>query len=108
MRTVIALAVLLAVFLAYATSLNATSPSNILDNINNIINNYLNIGYNFLLNLQNILLDYIVKISKVVAVIMAMIGAFLYFTRLSRYTGRSLLIGAVLLYIFAEVLKSVA
>ncbi|MEL9991037.1 MAG: hypothetical protein QXP98_09440 [Thermoproteus sp.] len=46
------------------------------------------------------------KISQVTAVIMAMIGAFLYFTRLSRYTGRSLLIGAVLLYIFAEVLKS--
>jgi hypothetical protein len=50
---------------------------------------------------------YIVKISEVVAIIMAMVGAFLYFTRLSRYTGRGLLIGAVLLYLFAEVLKSI-
>ncbi|MFB6490758.1 MAG: hypothetical protein TU35_005875 [Thermoproteus sp. AZ2] len=37
---------------------------------------------------------------------MGIIGAFLYFTRLSRYTGRSLIIGAILLYLFAEVLKA--
>jgi hypothetical protein len=82
-------------------------PRGGLDNINNIINNWLNLGTNFLVNLEYTLKYYIVKISEVVAIIMAMVGAFLYFTRLSRYTGRGLLIGAVLLYLFAEVLKSI-
>jgi hypothetical protein len=80
---------------------NSTTPAGVLDNINNIINNWLNLGTNFLVNLEYTLKYYIVKISEVVAIIMAMVGAFLYFTRLSRYTGRGLLIGAVLLYLFA-------
>lgn len=106
MKPIWALALLILIVSVYAASTNSTNSAQILDNINNIINNWLNFGTNFLVNLEYTLKYYIVKISQVTAVIMAMIGAFLYFTRLSRYTGRSLLIGAVLLYIFAEVLKS--
>lgn len=106
MRSGWILALLILVAGVYAASINSTNSTQILDNINNIINNWLNLGTNFLVNLEYTLKYYIVQISQVTAVIMAMVGAFLYFTRLSRYTGRSLLVGAILLYIFAEVLKS--
>jgi hypothetical protein len=100
-------AVAIGVYASAVNGTNSTTPAGVLDNINNIINNWLNLGANFLVNLEYTLKYYIVKISEVVAIIMAMVGAFLYFTRLSRYTGRGLLIGAVLLYLFAEVLKSI-
>ncbi len=95
----------LVVYAAALNATNSTTPTGVLDNINNIINNWLNYGVYFLTNLEYILKYYIVKISEVVAVIMAMVGAFLYFSRLGKYTGRSLLIGAVLLYLLAEILK---
>ncbi|MGC8582873.1 MAG: hypothetical protein ACP5I3_01260 [Thermoproteus sp.] len=101
------IAIAVGVYASAVNGTNATAPVGVLDNINNIINNWLNLGTNFLVNLEYTLKYYIVKISEVAAVIMAMIGAFLYFTRLSKYTGRSLLIGAVLLYLFAEILKGI-
>ena len=100
-------AVAIGVYASAVNGTNSTTPVGVLDNINNIINNWLDLGTNFLVNLEYTLKYYIIKISEVVAIIMAMVGAFLYFTRLSRYTGRGLLIGAVLLYLFAEVLKSI-
>lgn len=91
---------------ALNSTLNSTNPLAIINNIDNIIINSLNIINNFLQNISYILKIYIIKMSETAALIMAMVGAFLYFTRLSKYTGRSLLVGAVLLYIFSEVLKA--
>lgn len=90
---------------AILNATNSTAPIGVLDSINSVINNWLNYGTSFLANLEYTLKYYIAKISEIVAVIMAMVGAFLYFSRLSRYTGRSLLIGAVLLYLLAQILK---
>lgn len=98
---------LLAVAIHAATlnATNSTTPIGVLDSVNNVINKWLGYGTYFLANLEYTLKYYITKISEVVAVIMAMVGAFLYFSRLSRYTGRSLLVGAVLLYLLAQILK---
>lgn len=89
-----------------STATNSTNPLQVLNDIDNIIENGLNYINNFLKNLSYITRIYVIKFSETLAVMMAIIGAFLYFTRLSRYTGRSLIIGAILLYLFAEALKA--
>jgi hypothetical protein len=40
--------------------------------------------------------------SKTLSVILGLVGAFLYFSGLNKYTGRGMIIGAVLLYLLAE------
>lgn len=89
-----------------STATNSTNPLQVLNNIDNIIENGLNYINDFLNNLSYITRIYVIKFSETLAIMMGIIGAFLYFTRLSRYTGRSLIIGAILLYLFAEVLKA--
>ncbi|NPA70323.1 MAG: hypothetical protein GXO26_05880 [Crenarchaeota archaeon] len=49
----------------------------------------------------------LVKVSEVLSIALTIIGLFLWFSRISPYTGRRLLISAVLLFVFAYVLKHV-
>ena len=97
MRRIIVAVFILAPLVAAAT--NSTDP---FAKINTIIENILKSVESFLENLKNILKTHIISISKTLSVILGLLGAFLYFSGLNKYSGRGMLIGAVLLYLMAE------
>jgi len=49
----------------------------------------------------------LVRVSEILSIALTIVGLFLWFSRISPYTGRRLLISAVLLFVFAYVLKHV-
>ncbi len=51
--------------------------------------------------------EILVKVSEILSIALTIVGLFLWFSRISPYTGRRLLISAVLLFVFAYVLKHV-
>lgn len=97
MKSVVVAILILAPLVAAAT--NSTDP---FAKINTIIENILKSVESFLENLKNILKTHIITISKTMSAILGLVGAFLYFSGLNKYSGRGMLIGAVLLYLMAE------
>jgi len=49
----------------------------------------------------------LIKISEVLSIGLVIVGLFLWFSRISPYTGKRLIISAILLFIFAYILKHV-
>jgi hypothetical protein len=78
---------------------NSTDP---FTKITQTIEQILNSVDNFLQHLKDILKTHISSMSKTLSVILGLVGAFLYFSGLNKYTGRGMIIGAVLLYLLAE------
>ncbi|NPB00288.1 MAG: hypothetical protein GXO10_02840 [Crenarchaeota archaeon] len=66
---------------------------------------------NTIVNSMNVTLQMIasvlIRVSEVLSIALTIVGLFLWFSRISPYTGRRLLISAVLLFVFAYVLKHV-
>jgi hypothetical protein len=62
---------------------------------------------NFLQHLKDVLKTHISSMSKTLSVILGLVGAFLYFSGLNKYTGRGMIIGAVLLYLLAEFILNI-
>jgi hypothetical protein len=92
------LVILLLAPLALAVT-NSTDP---FTKITQTIEQILNSVDNFLQHLKDVLKTHISSMSKTLSVILGLVGAFLYFSGLNKYTGRGMIIGAVLLYILAE------
>lgn len=101
MWRVILLVGLVAVLISAQT--NSTDP---FMRINNIVDNILKSLDSFLQNLKEVIKVHIVSISKSLAVILGLIGSVLYFSGLSKYSGRGMIIGAVLLYLLSEYISS--
>lgn len=95
--------VLLTALLALAAA-NQTDP---LSRMDKIVENALTFVDRFLQNLDIIIRYYISSISRSLSVILGLIGAVLYFSGISKYTGRSMMIGAVALYILSQIVSSV-
>lgn len=93
-----ATALLLLVPLALAAT-NSTDP---FGKIAKTIDSVLTSVDNFLQNLKEVLKTHVASMSKTLSVILGLVGAFLYFSGINKYGGRSMLIGAVVLYILAE------
>ncbi len=55
----------------------------------------------------SIIVKVLIKISEMLSVGLIIVGIFLWLSRISPYTGRKLIISAILLFIFAYVLKHV-
>ncbi|MEM4437093.1 MAG: hypothetical protein QW680_00405 [Pyrobaculum sp.] len=98
----LAVAILLMTFVIFAQ--NITDP---FLKINNIFENILNSINNFLENLKEIIKKYIVSISKTLSIILGLVGAVLYLSGIHKYGGRGMVIGAILLYVFAEFVNSI-
>jgi multisubunit Na+/H+ antiporter MnhG subunit len=49
-----------------------------------------------------VLKTHITSISKTLSIILGLVGALLYFSGINKYGGRGMIIGAILLYLFAE------
>ncbi|MEM1570638.1 MAG: hypothetical protein QXS00_01685 [Pyrobaculum sp.] len=94
--------IIVAVFILAPLVAAATNSTDPFAKINTIIENILKSVESFLENLKNILKTHIISISKTLSVILGLLGAFLYFSGLNKYSGRGMLIGAVLLYLMAE------
>ncbi|AFA38253.1 hypothetical protein Pogu_0226 [Pyrobaculum oguniense TE7] len=94
--------IIVAVFILAPLVAAATNSTDPFAKINTIIENILKSVESFLENLKNILKTHIISISKTLSAILGLVGAFLYFSGLNKYSGRGMLIGAVLLYLMAE------
>lgn len=97
------------VLLALAISVLAFAASNSTDpfaKIGQMVDNLLNSIDKFLQNLKDVLKAHMSSISRTLSVIMGLIGAVLYFSGISKYSGRSLIFGAILLYVLAEFISS--
>ncbi|MFN7105123.1 MAG: hypothetical protein ACK4M3_00815 [Pyrobaculum sp.] len=90
-----------------AMVLAATNSTNPLQKIEQIIADVFSSLDSFLKHVRDIIKLHISSIAKTLSIILAMIGAVLYFSGISKYSGRGILIGAVLLYILAELLSVV-
>lgn len=96
------LVVLFAAALALALS-NQTDP---LARIDKIVENTLYLIDKFLENLDIVFRYYISSIARSLSIIIGLAGAVLYFSGISRHTGRGMMIGAVALYILSQVVSS--
>jgi uncharacterized protein involved in cysteine biosynthesis len=83
-------------------ALAATNSTVSFTKITQTIEQILNSVDNFLQHLKDVLKTHISSMSKTLSVILGLVGAFLYFSSLNKYTGRGMIIGAVLLYLLAE------
>ncbi|MFN3803586.1 MAG: hypothetical protein ACK4SY_00855 [Pyrobaculum sp.] len=90
-----------------AIALAATNSTNPLQKIEQMIADVFSSLDRFLTHVRDIVKLHISSIAKTLSIILAMIGAVLYFSGISKYNGRGMLIGAALLYIFAELLGAV-
>ena len=89
--------VLLTSFVLAAT--NSTDP---FVKISQAIDQILTSLDNFLQNLKEVLKIHITSISRTLSIILALVGALLYFSGINKYGGRGMIIGAILLYLLAE------
>lgn len=90
----------------FASIENVTSGLNKLaksltSGIENATTGILNSLSNFTLFLKNT----IMKFSEIASIILALIGIFLWFSGISPYSGRRMVISAALLFVFAYILK---
>jgi hypothetical protein len=83
-------------------ALAATNSTDPFTKITQTIEQILTSVDNFLQHLKDVLKTHISSMSKTLSVILGLVGAFLYFSGLNKYTGRGMIIGAVLLYLLAE------
>ena len=83
-------------------ALAATNSTDPFAKITQTIEQILTSVDNFLQHLKDVLKTHISSMSKTLSVILGLVGAFLYFSGLNKYTGRGMIIGAVLLYLLAE------
>ncbi len=88
-------------------ALAATSSADPFTKITQTIEQILTSVDNFLQHLKDVLKTHISSMSKTLSVILGLIGAFLYFSGLNKYTGRGMIIGAVLLYLLAEFILNI-
>jgi hypothetical protein len=93
---------LLIIILLTPLVLAATNSTDPFAKIGQTIDQILTSLDNFLQNLKEALKTHITSISKTLSVILGLVGALLYFSGINKYGGRSMIIGAVLLYLFAE------
>ncbi len=96
----IAIVLLLAMFVTAAT--NVTDP---FTKISDMANNLMKSLENFLQNLKESVKTFVSSIAKTLSVILGLLGALLYFSGISKYSGRSMIFSAVLLYILSEVVN---
>ena len=88
-------------------ALAATNSTDPFTKITQAIEQILTSIDNFLQHLKDVLKTNISSMSKTLSVILGLVGAFLYFSGLNKYTGRGMIIGAVLLYLLAEFILNI-
>jgi hypothetical protein len=93
---------MLIILLLAPLALAATNSTDPFTKITQTIEQILNSVDNFLQHLKDVLKTHISSMSKTLSVILGLVGAFLYFSGFNKYTGRGMIIGAVLLYLLAE------
>jgi hypothetical protein len=93
---------LLITLLLAPLALAATNSTDPFTKITQTIEQILNSVDNFLQHLKDVLKTHISSMSKTLSVLLGLVGAFLYFSGFNKYTGRGMIIGAVLLYLLAE------
>ncbi len=87
---------------------HAESPVNsIVKNIQNIFEKTGNTIVTSMNTALSMIVKILIKISEVLSIGLVIVGLFLWFSRISPYTGKRLIISAILLFIFAYILKHV-
>ncbi len=96
--------------LAVASSAHAETTditTSIIKSLQEIFEKTSNVIVNSMNTTLQMIASVLVKVSEVLSIALTIVGLFLWFSRISPYTGRRLLISAVLLFVFAYVLKHV-
>lgn len=84
----------------------ANATNTVFNTLNNAVASILDGLDNFLSNTLGILKVKIVSIARSAALILGLLGAFLWLSGIYRYGGRGMVFSAIILYILSEVIKS--
>lgn len=98
---------ILVILLITAVVFAATNSTDPFAKISQTVESILSSIDKFLQNLKDVLKTHMVSISRTLSVILGLVGAVLYFSGLNKYSGRGLIIGAILLYILADFISSI-
>jgi len=96
--------VLMAVLILLGSIANATNA--VFNTLDNAVASVLDGLDKFLADTLSILKVKIVGIAKSVALILGLLGAFLWLSGIYRYGGRSMVFSAIILYLLSEVVKT--
>jgi len=107
MRYLTTLSLIIVLLLVPLTQASTSSVSNIAENLKKSFENTANAIVGTLSDFLTYLEKIIVKVSEILAIGLAIIGCFLWFSGISPYSGKRMVLSAMLLALFAYVLKLV-